>query len=627
MALPSGPAWRPVPRRSRNAIRRAAVLILIQLGILAHVAHWLATGRTLSPLEPSEAMQTLERGAVNAGFLFFSLAILATALFGRFFCGWGCHIVALQDLCGWLMKKAGIRPRPFRSRLLRFVPAVLALYMFVWPAFKRLALLPFLNAVWPDAAALFRPLPPFPGFHLDLVQSDFWATFPPWTVAVPFLLICGFAAVWFLGSKGFCTYGCPYGAIFGAAGRLAPGQIIADLDKCNQCGHCTATCTSNVRVNEEIQDHGKVVDSGCMKCLDCVSVCPTNALSYKLARPGRALLSGRRSRRTPYDLESGEEIVLGFLFLAAFLAWRQAYHRIPMLMAAGIAGCSTFVFWKSWCLFRKPDVNLHGYSFRKDGRWLPSGRVFTLLSGCFLILTAHTGLVRYHLWRADVHDRRVNVSREEILAGSGPSDLPPAALQDAREALKHYRLASSLRENGLGLMDTPGIPVRMAWLSLVAGDRTRAEQLLRKSLREEGPSGPLCTELANVLLLEGKSEEAENLLRETLAAHPGFLESRVRLAMLRFSSGKVDEAAALLAQALEADPADARLRGRLASQIYLPAGRTADAVRELRRAVQDLPADPALRRDLAAALFFDGQREEASRELDAAAELASPGGR
>ncbi len=624
MALPPGPAWRPVPRRSRNAPRRAAVLILIQLGILAHIAHWLATGRTLSPLEPSEAMQTLERGAVNAGFLFFCLAILATALFGRFFCGWGCHIVALQDFCGWLMKKAGIRPQPFRSRLLRFVPAVLALYMFVWPAFRRLALLPLLNAVWPAAAALFHPPPPFPGFHLELTQSDFWATFPPWTVAVPFLLICGFAAVWFLGAKGFCTYGCPYGAIFGAAGRLAPGQIVADLNACDQCGHCTATCTSNVQVSEEIQSFGKVVDRGCMKCLDCVSVCPTNALSYKFARPGRALIPGRKPPGIPYDLEAVEELIMGFLFLVAFLAWRQAYHRIPMLMAAGIAGCSTFMFWKAWRLFRKPDVTLYRSVFRKDGRMLFSGRMFTLLSAGFLVLTLHTGLVRYHLWRADGLDRRVRVSREEILSGAKTAGLPPESLENAREALEHYRLAARVGDGGLGLMQTPGIPLRMAWLSLVAGDRRQAEGFLRKALEEEGPSGPLCTELANVLLLEGKTGEAESWLRETLAAHPDYQESRVRLAMLRFSAGDVDGAAALLEQALAADPADARLRGRLASQIYLPAGRTAEAVRELRRAVQDLPRDPALRRDLAAALFFDGKREEASRELEEAARLAPP---
>jgi hypothetical protein len=31
------------------------------------------------------------------------------------------------------MKKAGVRPKPFRSRLLAYTPIVVAFYMFVWP--------------------------------------------------------------------------------------------------------------------------------------------------------------------------------------------------------------------------------------------------------------------------------------------------------------------------------------------------------------------------------------------------------------------------------------------------------------------------------------------------------------
>ena len=102
-------------RRSRRAKWRAAVLIGIHVAIAAHATHFLIAGQTLSPVEPSESMYALELGYVNAGFVFFAVALLATLIFGRFFCGWGCHLVALQDLCGWMMKRIGIRPRPFRS--------------------------------------------------------------------------------------------------------------------------------------------------------------------------------------------------------------------------------------------------------------------------------------------------------------------------------------------------------------------------------------------------------------------------------------------------------------------------------------------------------------------------------
>jgi polyferredoxin len=100
--------------------------------MVAHVIQWWIVGRTVSPIEPSEAMHTLQRGAINAGFIFFVLAILGTMIFGRFVCGWGCHILALQDACAWLLKRIGVTPKPFRSRLLVYVPLVAALYMFVY---------------------------------------------------------------------------------------------------------------------------------------------------------------------------------------------------------------------------------------------------------------------------------------------------------------------------------------------------------------------------------------------------------------------------------------------------------------------------------------------------------------
>src|SRR6266536_5216586 len=100
-------------RKSKTSRWRAAALIALNLFMIAHIIQWRVMGKTVSPIEPSETMHTLQRGAINAGFIFFSLAILATLIFGRFVCGWGCHILALQDLCGWFLKKIGLHPKPF----------------------------------------------------------------------------------------------------------------------------------------------------------------------------------------------------------------------------------------------------------------------------------------------------------------------------------------------------------------------------------------------------------------------------------------------------------------------------------------------------------------------------------
>ena len=81
-------------RESKTGRWRAAALILLNLFMIAHIIQWRLMGKTVSPIEPSETMYTLQNGFVNAGFIFFSLAILATLIFGRFVCGWGCHILA-----------------------------------------------------------------------------------------------------------------------------------------------------------------------------------------------------------------------------------------------------------------------------------------------------------------------------------------------------------------------------------------------------------------------------------------------------------------------------------------------------------------------------------------------------
>ena len=57
---------------------RAAALIALTVLMIIHFIQWQITGSTISPIEPSETMYTLQRGAINAGFIFFTLAILST---------------------------------------------------------------------------------------------------------------------------------------------------------------------------------------------------------------------------------------------------------------------------------------------------------------------------------------------------------------------------------------------------------------------------------------------------------------------------------------------------------------------------------------------------------------------
>src|SRR5206468_2843618 len=141
-----------------------------------------------------------------------------------------------------------------------------------------------------------------------------WKTFPPVAIAALTFVSCGFVIVYLLGNKGFCTYACPYGGIFGPVDYLAPGKIRV-TDDCNGCGHCTATCTSNVRVAEEVATFKMVVDPGCMKCMDCVNVCPNDALYFGFGKPSAVALkqAAKRPRRS-FDFTWPEEIGMAAIF-------------------------------------------------------------------------------------------------------------------------------------------------------------------------------------------------------------------------------------------------------------------------------------------------------------------------
>ena len=161
------PVYTPQPHRMSK--RRFTVLIVVQVIIILHIVLWLLGrhfgwfgGLTLSPIEPSDGMELVKYGVINAGAIFFAITLLATLLLGRWFCGWACHVVLLQDFCYWLMRKFGIRPRPFRARLLAWFPLALAFYMFVWPVVYRLAIAPWL-----------QPKLRWPGFSVHLLTEDY----------------------------------------------------------------------------------------------------------------------------------------------------------------------------------------------------------------------------------------------------------------------------------------------------------------------------------------------------------------------------------------------------------------------------------------------------------------------
>ena len=588
-------------RKSKRSKWRATTLVAVHVAIAAHATHFLLTGRTLSPVEPSESMYTLELGYVNAGFVFFAAALLATLIFGRFVCGWGCHIVAVQDLCGFIMKKLGVRPRPFRSRLLIWVPLLAALYMFAWPTFERIV--------------LTRPAVPFPGFSNHLMTGGFWDTFPGPTFAVLTLLTCGFAAVYFLGAKGFCTYGCPYGGLFGVVDRLSPARIVVN-DDCEQCGHCTATCTSNVRVHEEVRLYGAVVDPGCMKCMDCVSVCPKNALSFGFAKP--SLFKGKPAspRARVYTLGLGEELLLGGVFVAGTLSFRGLYDGPPLLMSIALGGLTAFAALKLWKLARRPTVRVQNLDLKLGGRMRASGFTFTSLTVVWLAFTAHSGFVQWHRAWGKHHLDRTEASRAEVLGGARPAGrYSESHVRAAARSFGHFSTADRW-----GLFDVVEIKLGLAWGHLLSGDAAAAETAIREAIAVAPGNAGLRDELFDVLIGQGKLAEAAAAKKEAIELREPSAEEHSKLAALFAEAALYDEAAEQYRTSLALGGDSPELRYNLGG-LLRRLERYDEAIEQLRIARDRVPDDADTRVELGLAYMATGANDEAAVEIERAIAL------
>jgi Tfp pilus assembly protein PilF/NAD-dependent dihydropyrimidine dehydrogenase PreA subunit len=397
---------------------------------------------------------------------------------------------------------------------------------------------------------------------------------------------------------------------------LSPMRVRV-TDACEQCGHCTATCTSNVRVHEEVRRFGMVVDPGCMKCTDCVSVCPMNALYVGFGRP--SLFRGRSAAPASermFALRLPEELLLGLVFLVSLLTFRGLYDGPPLLMAVGLAGVTAFCVLQLVRLVRRPTVRLQNLNLKLGGQVRTSGRLFAVFAVLWLLFTAHSAFVQWHRAWGRHHLNRTQAGRADVLEGDyDPAHHTEAHRRAAERSFRHFEHAERW-----GLADVLEIRLGLAWGHLLRGETAEAETELRAAIVLAPDRRELHEDLFQVLVGQGRAEDA----------------LQVRLDWIETGSPSADDhagAAELLAQAGRAEEAVERYRVAVAAgasslDVHYNLGgllrrleRPDEALEPLERAHELAPEDVDTLIELALARIAVGEGGDALPLLRRAVEL------
>ncbi len=126
---------------------------------------------------------------------------------------------------------------------------------------------------------------------------DTWGTIAPGIITgivLGAISIVGLGVSSLLRGREFCSRYCPVGTAMGYVQEYARLHIEFDPDRCTSCGLCEDRCpTQSIKVVSRYVDEHR-----CVRCFDCVAVCPENAIRYQLNRnrPASALMRKASSK-------------------------------------------------------------------------------------------------------------------------------------------------------------------------------------------------------------------------------------------------------------------------------------------------------------------------------------------
>ncbi len=261
------------------------LLFLDFTGTLHHYLGWMAKVQAL------EAVLALHVGIIVG------LAVL-TLVFGRIYCSVICPLGVMQDVLGWLGKKAKKNRYTYSKEIkwLRYGMLVIFLAGCLMGIGAVIELLAPYSAFGRICTMLLQPLWMLGNNALAAIAEhyesyafygvDVWMkSLPVFIIALLTLIILAVLA-WRNG-RTYCNTICPVGTVLSFLARFSILKIHFNEDKCKNCSLCTKNCKAACI---DFKNH-KVDYSRCVVCGDCIKSCKFGALSYSMKTSGTSKTS------------------------------------------------------------------------------------------------------------------------------------------------------------------------------------------------------------------------------------------------------------------------------------------------------------------------------------------------
>lgn len=197
--------------------------------------------------------------------IWFIAIIPITYIFGRVYCGWICHLGALQEFL-YLPGRIKLLQSPKAQKYLRIsryvLLAALIVQLIIMGTKYWCRIDPFVNIF--GFRDFYKMISGTIVFDHELIII---------IVLVALLLISSVFTF-----RSFCRTACPVGLVLGLIEKIPGASVIGIEGDCAGCKLCNAACNSRAIVRNE--KFSTIDNSDCIMCGDCIDACGKNGLGF-----------------------------------------------------------------------------------------------------------------------------------------------------------------------------------------------------------------------------------------------------------------------------------------------------------------------------------------------------------